>query len=123
MNITLWVVQIILALAFLLAGTMKSTQPVKNLATRMTWVNSVTPWNVRLIGILEILGGIGLILPAVTHTLPWLTPTAAVGLVLTMVGAIIVHIRLKEFPALSAPVVLLLLAIFVAYGRFVIAPF
>ncbi len=122
MNIALWIVQILVALAFLMAGSMKVSQPTDKLKNNMAWAAHMTPGIVRLIGTLEILGAIGLILPAVTHILPWLTPVAAIGLVLTMIGASIVHIRLKEFSRLGVPLILLLLALFIVYGRFVIAP-
>ena len=122
MNITLWVVQILLALAFGMAGIMKITQPIDRLEARMEWVKDVGSRGVRLIGTLEILGAIGLILPAVTGILPWLTPLAATGLVLTMIGAMITHGRRGEYSHIGINVVLLLLALFVAYGRFVIVP-
>ena len=122
MNIVLWIVQILLALAFLMAGTMKATQPAAKLAGRMKWVSSVRPQTVHLIGILEILGAIGLILPAVTGILPWLTPVAGICLVLTMIGAMILHTRRGEFPNLGTNVVLLLLAAFIVIGRFVVVP-
>src|SRR5262252_2653165 len=73
MNIFLWIVQILLALAFLMAGILKTMQPIDKLAARMKWVNSLRPPQlVRLIGVLELLGAIGLILPAVTGIWPWL---------------------------------------------------
>ena len=122
MNIALWIVQILLALAFVMAGTMKATQPAEKLASRMKWVNALRPQIVHLIGILEVLGAIGLILPVVTGIWPWLTPVAAIGLVLTMIGAMILHTRRGEFPNLSTNLVLLLLAAFVAVGRFVVGP-
>jgi uncharacterized membrane protein YphA (DoxX/SURF4 family) len=122
MNIALWIVQTLLALAFLLAGSMKVSQPIERLRKRMNWANHVSPAVVRLVGSLEILGAVGLILPALIHILPWLTPVAALGLVLTMIGAAIVHIRLKEFSGLGAPLVLLLLALFIVYGRFLLVP-
>ncbi len=122
MNIALWIVQILVALAFLMAGSMKVSQPTDKLKNNMAWAAHMTPGIVRLIGTLEILGAIGLILPAVTHILPWLTLVAAIGLVLTMIGASIVHIRLKEFSRLGVPLILLLLALFIVYGRFMIAP-
>jgi uncharacterized membrane protein YphA (DoxX/SURF4 family) len=122
MNIALWIVQILLALAFAMAGIMKVTQPIDRLETRMGWVKDVGPRGVRLIGSLEILGAIGLILPAVTGILPWLTPVAAVGFVLTMAGAMITHGRRGEYSGIGVNVVLLLLALFVVYGRFVIVP-
>lgn len=122
MNIVLWVVQILLALAFLMAGGMKVSQPIEKLKKTMSWTGYASIGTVRLVGIVEILGALGLILPAVTGILPWLTPVAAIGLVLTMIGAAIVHIRLKEFAGLGAPLVLFLLALFIVYGRFILAP-
>ena len=122
MNIALWIVQILLALAFAMAGIMKVTQPIDRLETRMEWVKDVGPRGVPLIGSLEILGAIGLILPAVTGILPWLTPVAAAGLALTMVGAMITHGRRGEYSSIGANLVLLVLALFVVYGRFVIVP-
>ncbi|HWZ17186.1 MAG TPA: DoxX family protein [Ktedonobacteraceae bacterium] len=122
MNIALWVVQILLALAFGMAGIMKVTQPIDKLEARMGWVKSVGPRGVRLIGSLEILGAIGLILPAVTGILPWLTPVAAACLALTMLGAMITHGRRSEYSQIGINLVLLVLTLFVAYGRFVIIP-
>jgi uncharacterized membrane protein YphA (DoxX/SURF4 family) len=122
MNIALWIVQVLLALAFLLVGFMKVSQPVEKLQQRMSWTKHVTPGIIRLVGALEILGAIGLILPVATRILPWLTPVAAIGLVLTMAGAIIVHLRLKEARQVSAPLVLLLLSLFIALGYFVFVP-
>src|SRR6266849_5979625 len=100
-NIALWVVQILLALAFVIAGSLKATQPMEKLAANMGFVEDFAPWNVRVIGVLEILGAIGLILPAVTGILPWLTPVAAIGLVLTMIGAMITHTRRSEFSSIG----------------------
>ena len=122
MNIALWILQILLALAFGMAGIMKVSQPIDKLETRMGWVKSVGPRGVRLIGSLEILGAIGLILPAVTGILPWLTPLAAACLALTMIGAMITHGRRGEYSQIGINVILLLLTLFVAYGRFVIIP-
>ena len=122
MNIALWIVQILLALAFLMAGGMKAMQPKEKLAEKMAWVENVSPGIIRLIGILEILGAIGVVLPALTGILPWLTPLAAVGLVLTMIGAAITHLRRSEYSMMIPGLVLLVLAAFVVYGRFVVAP-
>lgn len=122
MNTVIWIVQIVLALAFGMAGIMKLTQPYERLATRMGWVKDFAPPTVRLIGTLELLGAIGLILPAATKVLPWLTPVAAVGLALTMLGAMATHLRRKEQPMMSANLLLLLLAAFVVFGRFVSVP-
>ncbi|MCB9444426.1 MAG: DoxX family protein [Ardenticatenaceae bacterium] len=118
MNVALWIVQGLLAAMFLMAGFMKSTKSKEELAGRMAWVNDFSAGAVKTIGILEILGAIGLILPLATGILPWLTPAAAVGLGLTMIGAAVTHIRRSEFSAIGINLVLFLLAAFVAYGRF-----
>ena len=122
MNIVLWIVQILLALAFALAGVMKTTQPMEKLAINMGWVKDFAAQIVRLIGVLELLGAVGLILPAVTGIWPWLTPVAAIGLVLTMIGAVMLHIRRGEVSFIAPNIVLLLLAAFVVIGRFVVMP-
>ena len=123
MNTAVWIVQILLALAFGAAGFMKITQPKDKLVTNMKWVEDFSPSTIKGIGTLELLGAVGLILPALTGILPVLTPLAGVGLVLTMIGAILTHIRRGEVSArLTVNIVLLLLAAFVAYGRFVAVP-
>lgn len=122
MTIALWIVQILLALLFLMAGFMKVSQPVAKLQERMSWTKHAAPWMVRLVGALEILGAIGLILPKATNILPWLTPVAALGLVLTMLGAMIIHFGLKEAKQASMPFILLLLSLFIVLGYFVFVP-
>jgi uncharacterized membrane protein YphA (DoxX/SURF4 family) len=122
MNIALWIVQVALALAFGMAGFMKLTQPYQKLSARMAWVNDFSPNSVRAIGLIEILGALGLILPGVTGILPVLVPLAAAGLVLDMLGAAFTHVRRREMGVIAANFVLLALAAFIAYGRFMIAP-
>jgi len=118
MDIALWTVQILLALAFLGAGIMKSTQPKEKFAANMAWVEDFSPGTIRLIGVAELLGALGLILPAVTGLAPILVPLAATGLAVIMIGAAITHARRKEPQMIVVNVVLLLLAVFVAWGRF-----
>src|SRR5689334_18286866 len=122
MNIAIWIVQILLALAFLAAGILKFIQPREKLAERMGWVNDFSPSIIKAIGIIEILGAVGLVLPALTHILPILTPLAAGGLVLDMLGAAATHLRRKEYPMIVGNFVLLALAAFVLYGRFLAMP-
>ncbi|HVU14335.1 MAG TPA: DoxX family protein [Phototrophicaceae bacterium] len=124
MNIAIWVIQILLALAFLAAGFMKATQPIDKLQARMEWVESLNPRTlVRVIGTLEVLGALGLILPAVTGILTWLTPLAAAGLALTMIGALLLHASRKDaFSHFATNVILLALALIVIYGRVVAVP-
>ena len=122
MDITLWIVQALVALAFVVAGFMMASLPIEKLKKGMNWVGHYPVIFVRVVAILEILGALGLILPGLTHILPWLTPVAAICLTLTMVGAIFVHIRLKEYPMLVPPGVFLVLFVFIAYGRLILAP-
>jgi uncharacterized membrane protein YphA (DoxX/SURF4 family) len=117
MNVVLWVVAGLLALAFLAAGLMKATQPKEKLAGNgLTWVEDFSAGAVRGIGLVEVLGAVGLVLPPLVDVAPVLAPLAATGLALTMVGAIVVHVRRHEsfVPAL----VLLVLSAFVAVCRF-----
>lgn len=124
METVLWIVQILLAVAFVMAGVMKVTQPIPKLETRMAWVNSINPRSlVRVIGALEFLGGLGIILPAITGVVPQLSILAAGGLVLTMIGALVLHIIRKDSFAHYLPsLVLGLLAAFVLYGRLAAVP-
>ncbi|MNT38241.1 hypothetical protein D3C72_1744270 [compost metagenome] len=120
-TIGLWTVQVLVALMFGMAGFMKSTQPIEALAANMPWVASM-PALVRFIGIAELLGAIGMILPAATRILPLLTPAAGGGLATIMVLAAIFHLTRGEFSGIVANVVLGLLAAFVAWGRLKKAP-
>ena len=118
MNIALWIVQGVLAAAFIAAGLMKSTQPKAKLAENMAWVEDFSPNMVKLIGISEVLAGIGLILPWALDIAPVLTPLAATFLVVVMIGAAITHVRRNEIPMVAINGVLGALAAFVAIGRF-----
>lgn len=129
MNMILWGVQIVLMVAFVLAGIshlqyerVKERMDART-RERLRWVEALPRSVLIFIAICEILGALGLILPAVTGILPVLTPLAAAGLGLIMVLAIIFHMARREFPIIVINLALLALAAFVAYGRFVIAPF
>ena len=115
----LWIVQGLLAAVFLATGLTKLTQSrAKMAAGPMRWAADVTDAQFRAIGALEVLGAIGLIVPAALGVAPILTAFAAVGLVLTMVAAIAIHRRLGETERLAVPVVVLALALVVAVERF-----
>ena len=118
MNVVLWIIAGLLALAFLGAGLTKLVQPKEKLAATMGWVDDFSPGTVKLIGALEVLAAIGLVLPAALDVVPVLVPLAAVGLVALMVGAAITHARRGETPMIAVNVVLLVLAVVVAWGRF-----
>lgn len=96
MNIIFWIVTAITALAFLAAGMMKLTQPKEKLEPMMKWVADFDGNTIKGIGLLEVLGAIGLILPRLINILPWLSIAAAAGLILTMIGGAVVHTRRKE---------------------------
>jgi len=117
-RVGLWAAQILLALVYLAAGSAKLSQPIDALAAMgMTFVLSFPEIIVRLIGLAEVLGALGLILPTLTRILPRLTPLAAAGLTVLQVGAIFTHISIGELASLPLNAVLLALAAFVAWGR------
>jgi uncharacterized membrane protein YphA (DoxX/SURF4 family) len=118
MNVAIWVLQVLLALAFLAAGLTKVSQPRQRLATSMGWVEDFSDPTVRAIGALELLGALGLLLPALTGVATVLVPLAAVGLAVLMVGAAITHRRRGELPLIGINAVLLVLAVVVAWARF-----
>jgi putative oxidoreductase len=118
LNISLWVAQVLLALMFIMAGAMKSTQPVEELAKAMSWVNDYSAGMVRFIGVSELLGGIGLLLPAILRIKPILTPLAALGLFIVMVLAFGYHVSKGEYVLLPTNLVLGAIALFIAWGRY-----
>jgi len=120
MNLTLWIVAGLLAVAYLVAGVGKLIVPREKLATNpgVGWADDFSDGAVKVFGALEILAAAGLILPAVLDIAPVLAPLAAVGLVLIMGGAVITRIRRHETRLMMADLVYLALAGFVAWGRF-----
>ncbi len=118
MNIALWIVQGLLAAFYLVAGARKVFQTQK-FQQQMSWAASKEKGYLVFIGIAEMAGAVGLVLPMLTGILPWLTVVAAAGLALVQLLAIItVHIPEKDYKALPMNLVLLALAVFVAVGRF-----
>jgi uncharacterized membrane protein YphA (DoxX/SURF4 family) len=108
---------------FATSGTVKVALPKEKLVQFIKAFKALDPKVIHLIGVLELLGAIGLIVPAVTGIFPWLTPLAAVGLIMTMMGAMVVNVQQKEMRTIGLNLLLLLLAFFVVYGRFVLVPF
>jgi hypothetical protein len=117
MNVLLWIDQGLLAGAYLLAGAPKATWPIAALSKRVSWMGTVPAGLVRFIGVAELLGAIGLVLPLLTGIQPWLTVAAAIGLIVLQVCAVVFHVSRGELRALPANAVLLLLALFVVIGR------
>ncbi|MBT0567852.1 DoxX family protein [Williamsia sp. CHRR-6] len=119
MNIALWIIAGLLAVGFAGAGVMKLTKSPAELAeSGMGWAADVSPAAVKAIGAAELLGAIGLVLPAAVNVLPVLVPIAATGLVIVMGGAVVTHVRRKEIPGAVPALVLLGLSAFVAVARF-----
>jgi hypothetical protein len=120
-HILLWTVQLILAAAFGMAGFMKTTAPIAELAQAgMTFVNKFPVVAVRMIGVIELLGAMGLILPAALRIKPVLTLLAALGFALIMLFAALYHLSQQE--SILPNGILLFAALFVVWGRFVKVP-
>jgi hypothetical protein len=124
MNVALWIVASLLAVAFLAGGVMKLVQPKEKLAASgFGFVENFSDGAVKAIGLVEVLAAVGLILPAALGIAPILVPLAAVGVVLLMIGAVVTHARRNETQSIAANIAILALAVFVAWGRFGPEPF
>jgi uncharacterized membrane protein YphA (DoxX/SURF4 family) len=118
MNRLLWVFQVLLAVLFLFAGGTKLVMS----AAELTGSTPLPAPFLRFIGVMEILGGLGLILPGLLRIRTELTPLAAAGLVIIMIGAVILTIQTMGFAMAALPFAAGALALFVAYGRWRMAP-
>jgi hypothetical protein len=118
MTYALWIVQALLALLFLWAGGIKLVLPLEKLAGPVPLPGPF----LRFIGVAEVLGALGLILPGLLRIRPGLTPLAAAGLVVIMIGATVIMLAAGEIPVALLSLVVGLLAAFVAYGRWRLAP-
>lgn len=117
MNIALWVSQVLLLGMFGMTGMMKTFMTAKAKES-LPWAKERSDGLLRLVGISELLGALGMFLPLLTGILPWLTALAAVGFAIIQVLAIFtVHVPRKEYNVLPMNVVLLALSLFVAWGR------
>jgi len=120
MTYALWVIQGLLALLFLFAGGMKLILPVEEMTKQMPV--PLPGLFLRFIAVVEVLGALGLILPGLLRIRPGLTPLAAAGLVIIMIGATMVTLAGGAVGPALMPLVVGLLAAFVAYGRWRLAP-
>ena len=118
LNYALWTLQVLLALLFLFAGVSKFVIPMAEMTKQMP----MPAWFLYFIGVAETLGGLGLILPSLLRIKPGLTPLAAAGLVIIMIGATVVSVQLGGVKAAPLPFVAGLLLAFVAYGRWRLWP-
>jgi hypothetical protein len=119
MNVALWIIQILLALLFLFTGGVKLIMPIEEMTKQMPM--AIPGLFLRFLGACEVLGALGLILPGLLHIKAWLTPLAAAGLVILMIGATAFSLKIGVTTAIM-PLVTGLLAAFVAYGRWRLAP-
>ena len=122
MNLALWIVQGVLALLFVFAGVTKLVMPIEEMTKQMPVQLPMPGVFLRFIGVAEIAGALGLILPGLLRIRPGLTPLAAVGLVIIMAGAVGLGLVMGDAAATLMPLLVGLLAAFVAYGRWRRAP-
>jgi hypothetical protein len=119
MNVALWIVQIALALLFLFAGGMKLVLPIEEMTKQM----ALPGWFLRFIGVVEVLGGLGLVLPGLLGIRQGLTVWGAAGLIIVMVGATTLTLGMGEVVMALIPFAVGCLAAFVAYGRTRLVPY
>jgi uncharacterized membrane protein YphA (DoxX/SURF4 family) len=119
-NITLWIIQSLVAAVFLMAGVMKLVIPVEQLAANGPVIFPAS--FLHFIGVCETLGALGLILPGATHIKTFLTPLAAAGLVIIMIGAVVTTVATGPAAGAIVPLVVGILAATIAYGRSRVAP-
>ncbi|GAA0593804.1 DoxX family protein [Kribbella sandramycini] len=120
MNVFLWILAGVLAAFFLAAGLGKVGRPYDKVRANpnMKWVEDFSPGQLKLLGTAELLGALGLILPAALDIAPILTPLAASGLAVIMIGAIVTHARRKENQPIVLNAIVLVVALVVAIFRF-----
>lgn len=117
LNIALWVTQVLLAALFLMAGSTKLFQPINEIAKMLPWAAEMPAGMVRFIGLSELLGGIGLLLPSILRIQPKLTVFAAIGLALVQVLAAGFHISRGETAVIGMNFLFMAMAVFIAWGR------
>jgi len=118
LHIMLWIAQVLLAAMFLMAGFMKLTQPIDTLSQSLSWAAQVPEALVRFIGLAELLGAIGLVLPSLSRIKPKLTAWAAIGIAIIMLLATLFHISRGETAVIGMNIFIALLAGFISWGRF-----
>ena len=124
MTYVLWIIQILLGLLFLFAGGSKLIMPIEQMAelARQSGQTPLPGFLLRFLGLAELLGGLGLILPGVLRIRPGLVPLAGIGLIIIMIGATVITLMSGAVGSALFPLIVLLLLVFVAYGRWRLAP-
>jgi len=118
MNVILWIIQVLLALLFLFAGVTKLILPVEEMTKQMAMPGMF----LRFLGVAEVLGGLGLILPGLFRIKTWLTPLAAIGLMIIVIGATVLTLKMGGGAMALTPLAAAILCAFVAYGRWRMSP-
>lgn len=120
-HITLWIAQVVLA-AFFILGALLKFQPIEKIAAMMPWTGQVPAWVVRFLGGIDLVSATGLILPTLLRIQPQLTPWAALGSIVLMLSAILFHVSRGEASVIGMNLFVIVIAAFVAWGRFQKAP-
>ena len=118
MNVVLWIIQVLLALLFLFAGVTKLIMPIEEMTKQMPMPGMF----LRFLGVAEVLGGLGLILPGLFRIKTWLTPLAAIGLMIIVIGATVLTLKMGGGAMALTPLATAILCAFVAYGRWRMSP-
>ncbi|WP_420608197.1 DoxX family protein [Novosphingopyxis sp.] len=117
LNVALWLVQFLLFAAFTIGAWMKILFPIPKLAAMWPWAGDLPKPMVRLLGVVDLVGGVGVLLPMLTGIKPQLTVLAALGCVALQICAMIFHVTRREFASTPANIVLLAMANFILWGR------
>ena len=121
-NILLWIAQTLLAVSFIWTAMLKLFQPIEQLSAMWPWTGQVSVAFLKFTGVIDLLSGIGIILPALLRIKPVLTPVTAIGIIILMISAGIFHISRGEASVIGVNIVFAIIAAFIAWGRFLKAP-
>ena len=122
LNITLWIVQAVLAASFFWGACMKLFMPVNELSAMWPWAGQIPRVLVKITGIVDLTGAIGLIVPSLLRIKPVLTPISAIAIIALMICASLFHIARDETSQIGANIIFAMMAAFIAWGRLKKAP-
>lgn len=116
LHLLLWTSQILLALS-MLSGAIMKFMPIETISAMMPWTGQVSPLLVRLLGVIDLIGGLGLILPSMLNYKPWLMVWASFGIIALMICATVFHVSRGETSVIGFNIFCVILAVFIAWGR------
>lgn len=116
-NVILWILQTLVAVTFIVPGFMKMLLPIQTLSAMLPWTGQVSPYMVRGLGLIDALGGIGIVLPSLLRVKPQLTEIVAVASILLMIIAILFHISRGEASVIGFNIIMIFILAFIAWGR------